>query len=76
MFPTASADGIDLLDKMLQFDPQNRITIKEALMHPYMKDLHHPEDEPRLVTVQASTLHWHSNIVETEADADCKHFED
>jgi mitogen-activated protein kinase 1/3 len=31
---------------MLKFDPAKRITVEEALEHPYMKDLHFEEDEP------------------------------
>lgn len=32
---------------MLTFDPLKRITIEEALAHPYMKNLHFEEDEPK-----------------------------
>lgn len=39
-------DAIDLVKKMLMFDPTKRITIEQALAHPYMKKLHVPEDEP------------------------------
>ena len=31
---------------MLVFDPEKRITIDEALEHPYMERLHFAEDEP------------------------------
>jgi len=31
---------------MLTFDPAKRITIDEALAHPYMAQLHFPDDEP------------------------------
>ena len=31
---------------MLTFDIKKRITIDRALEHPYMKNLHYPEDEP------------------------------
>lgn len=31
---------------MLTFDPLKRISIEDALKHPYMKKLHVPEDEP------------------------------
>ena len=33
-------DAIDLLKKMLTFDPEKRISIEGALSHPYMKNLH------------------------------------
>ena len=31
---------------MLTFDPAKRITIEDALAHPYMKNLHFVDDEP------------------------------
>lgn len=31
---------------MLVFDFAKRITVEEALKHPYLKELHLPEDEP------------------------------
>ena len=31
---------------MLVFDPKQRITVDEALAHPYMERLHFAEDEP------------------------------
>lgn len=34
---------VDLLLKMLQYDPRRRITAKEALMHPYFADLRRTE---------------------------------
>jgi len=39
-------DAIDLIKKMLIFDPDKRITIEEALRHPYMSKYHDPNDEP------------------------------
>lgn len=46
MFPGATPDAIDLLKKMLQFDPRKRITVDEALQHPWLKELHNPQAEP------------------------------
>jgi mitogen-activated protein kinase 1/3 len=34
-FPEANPFGLDLLQKMLRFDPGKRITIEEAIEHPY-----------------------------------------
>jgi serine/threonine protein kinase len=31
---------------MMSFDPKKRITVTEALQHPYLEQLHCPEDEP------------------------------
>uniref|UniRef100_M4BS48 CMGC/MAPK protein kinase n=1 Tax=Hyaloperonospora arabidopsidis (strain Emoy2) TaxID=559515 RepID=M4BS48_HYAAE len=36
VFPEANPDGLDLLDRLLQFDPAKRITAAEALEHPYL----------------------------------------
>ena len=42
----SNPDAIDLLKKMLSFDPEKRISIEGALSHPYMKNLHFSDDEP------------------------------
>lgn len=38
--------GVDLLRRMLAFDPRQRITAAEALRHPYLAAYHDPQDEP------------------------------
>ena len=35
LVPTLCSDGVDLLSKMLVFDPAKRITAREAMAHPY-----------------------------------------
>ena len=37
-------DALDLLNRMLQFDPKNRITAEEAIQHKYFEEIHDPED--------------------------------
>ena len=39
-------DALDLLQKMLIFHPQQRISIDQALEHPFMASLHNADDEP------------------------------
>ncbi|KAK6935422.1 Protein kinase domain, partial [Dillenia turbinata] len=45
-FPSMSKGALDLLEKMLVFDPRKRITVDEALCHPYLSSLHDINDEP------------------------------
>lgn len=45
LFSTADAKALDLLDKMLTFNPHNRITVEEALAHPYLEQYYDPADE-------------------------------
>lgn len=46
LFPHADLKALDLLDKMLAFNPDNRITVEEALKHPYLELYYDPLDEP------------------------------
>ncbi|ELU14889.1 hypothetical protein CAPTEDRAFT_20998 [Capitella teleta] len=46
VFLGASPIAIDLLDRMLDIDPDTRITAEEALSHPYLKQYADPSDEP------------------------------
>nr|POE81430.1 mitogen-activated protein kinase like ntf6 [Quercus suber] len=45
-FPHVSPVAIDLAEKMLLFDPCKRITVEEALNHPYLSGLHEINEEP------------------------------
>jgi len=45
-YPHSNPLALDLIDKMLQFNPHKRITVEEALSHPYMATLHDLSDEP------------------------------
>jgi len=46
IYPRANPHAIDILEKMLAFNPRHRMTVEEALAHPYLKSLHDPRDEP------------------------------
>lgn len=37
MFPNANALALDMLEKLLAFNPTKRITVDEALKHPYLE---------------------------------------
>eukprot|EP01080_Neovahlkampfia_damariscottae_P004472 gene4472-7853_t len=53
-YPKANPLALDMLDKMLHFDPQKRITVEEALRHKYLEDLFEEEDliKPKLFDYQ------------------------
>ncbi|KAK1222365.1 mitogen activated protein kinase [Marasmius sp. AFHP31] len=46
IFPNANPLAIDFLTKTLTFDPKKRITVEDALAHPYLEAYHDPDDEP------------------------------
>lgn len=46
LYPEANPEAVDLLSKMLVFHPSHRITVDEALAHPWLQSLHDLNDEP------------------------------
>ena len=46
LMPDADLNALDLLGKMLTFNPNKRITVEEALAHPYFGQYYDPADEP------------------------------
>jgi len=46
IFPNSNPLAIDFLTKALTFDPKKRMTVEEALAHPYLEAYHDPDDEP------------------------------
>ncbi|XP_068610698.1 mitogen-activated protein kinase 7 [Brachionichthys hirsutus] len=49
LYPQAEAEALDLLAAMLRFDPRERISVTQALEHPYLAKYHDPDDEPLCV---------------------------
>eukprot|EP00586_Coscinodiscus_wailesii_P012982 CAMPEP_0172499648 /NCGR_PEP_ID=MMETSP1066-20121228/129164_1 /TAXON_ID=671091 /ORGANISM="Coscinodiscus wailesii, Strain CCMP2513" /LENGTH=492 /DNA_ID=CAMNT_0013273507 /DNA_START=546 /DNA_END=2024 /DNA_ORIENTATION=- len=45
-FPNTPPDALDLLQRMLTVHPRKRITVSDALKHPFLAALHSPDDEP------------------------------
>lgn len=48
LFPNADALALDLLGKMLTFNPHKRIPVEEALAHPYLEQYYDPGDEVQI----------------------------
>lgn len=45
-FKYSNKQAIDLLNRMLQYNPKDRITAEQALQHPYFEEVHDPDDVP------------------------------
>lgn len=46
LYPNAHSQALDLLERMLTFNPNRRIKVEEALAHPYLEQYYDPQDEP------------------------------
>lgn len=46
IFPEANKDALDLMDRMLRYDPGQRPLAAEALEHPWLAAQHDPANEP------------------------------
>jgi len=55
MVSNASDEALDLLRKLLVFNPKERLSVEEAMSHPYLKDFKGIEPESDfngIITVQ------------------------
>ncbi len=58
VFPNASTLALDFLNKTLTFDPKKRLSVEEALAHPYLESYHDPEDEPVAPPLEAEFFNF------------------
>ncbi|CAI7567486.1 unnamed protein product [Penicillium discolor] len=63
-FKNADADAVDLLERMLVFNPKKRIQAPEALAHEYLAPYHDPTDEP----VAQEKFDWSFNDADLPVD--------
>lgn len=60
VLPNSNPIALDLLQKMLTFNPDKRITVEECLLHPYFEDVSCLDEE----IVSKSIFNWDfDNIV-------------
>jgi mitogen-activated protein kinase 1/3 len=45
-FPGAPTKALDCMRKMLEIHPDKRLSVEEAIKHPFFETLHNPKDEP------------------------------
>ncbi|EIW68994.1 CMGC/MAPK/P38 protein kinase [Tremella mesenterica] len=63
-FPNADPISLDLLEKMLVFDPRTRVSAADGLSHEYLAPYHDPSDEP----VAAEVFDWSFNDADLPVD--------
>lgn len=63
LLPNVASDCVDLITKLLKYDASERITAREAMRHPYFKDIRESEAKAQSeAKVQASTMPTGSGI--------------
>ena len=69
VFEGANPVAIDLLEKMLEIDPDKRITAEQTLAHPYLAQYADPSDEPNSAPYNKifedqdrTVLEWKANV--------------
>jgi len=60
LFPNANPIALDLLEKMLTFNPKKRYTVDQCISHPYFEGFHDPENEP----IPTAKFDWSFDEVE------------
>ncbi|KAH7101883.1 mitogen activated protein kinase [Auriculariales sp. MPI-PUGE-AT-0066] len=63
-FETNDSDALDLLEKMLVYNPKKRISAADSLGHVYVQPYHEPADEP----IAESPFDWSFNEADLPID--------
>ena len=76
LFPKATAIELDLLGRLLQFNPNKRINVLEALEHPYVADFHEQYAESEIECEKPIKLDISDKIKYTVKEYKQKLFDD
>lgn len=69
IFPQdANPLAVDLLEKLLSFNSQKRMSVQEALNHPYLQLYHDPEDEPDASPIDEKVWDFNENPEQLNMD--------
>lgn len=69
-------EGLDLLLRLLAYDPDERITVDEALEHPFLKELHDEADEPSREPIKIDEFDFESKKGLTDFNYKCMLYEE
>jgi mitogen-activated protein kinase 15 len=76
LFPKANTVELDLLSKLLAFNPNKRITVDEALEHPYVADFHEQYSETEITCDKNISIPIDDNIKYTVKEYRQKLYDD
>jgi len=66
LYHHANPLAVDLLEKMLAFNPSSRISAAKALEHDYLRTLHHVDDEPIAPHFDFDVVDMDDTVTESE----------
>jgi mitogen-activated protein kinase 1/3 len=64
LFKNANPVALDLLSKLLVFNPNKRYTVEQCISHPYFESLHNPEEEP----IASNVFDWSFDDIEQNTE--------
>ena len=68
LYPKATPEELDLLKKLLQFNPNKRINVYEALEHDYVKEFHNNYADTEIVADKPIHIPIDDNVKYTAKD--------
>jgi len=66
-FADASPKAVDFLHTALQFDPDKRLTVADAMAHEYLEQLSCPDDEPTRAPLDTSDFEFERRKITIKA---------